>query len=331
MKCSFGLEPTPCAVAIHLQAVRTLQFDDSAAQSTPRFSKIGKQSPTSLSGCVNGSVAAGHRDGSVLLIGSDGSAQHCLEEHALAVMGMDFSPSSTQVVSGSRDGTVRVWDVETGKQAGKGAVARNLVTCLKWLPQSSSTFVQGAEDLHVRIWDTRTGMTAPVVVLDGYTYFPLGLDVDDAGHTLATSSKGFNSVGAEVRLWDLRRPKEAAHVWQPQQIAELQGHSADAVACTWLPVAVCTALGRDSQDILATASKDGSVRLWSASSESPLATYKGSGGVAWSCMAAPATVDDGSATSTQAPHLVVGSHSGQLQALRVQSANGKLSILDAPP
>ncbi len=267
-------------------------------------------------------------------------------------MGIDFSSDSSQVVSGSRDGSVRVWDVATGAQAGHGSVARNLVTCLQWIPQSSSTIVQGAEDLHVRMWDTRGSMSAPVVALEGYTYFPLDLSVAQDGHTLATSSKGFNGVGGEVRVWDIRRPTEAIQEWKPEQTAQFEGHEADAVGCSWLPLSLCSELGEGSQSIVASASKDGSVKLWRVGSDAPLAVYKSKGGVAWSCMTAlddasqPAGAAAGtspsdsqqpddeqahaaSGTSDRAPHLVVGSHSGTIQGLRVVKQGTELALVDS--
>ena len=306
-----------------------MQFDAQTSHASIEFAQAGTKRPTSLASSNDGMVAAGFRSGVFAVYSSDREVLHTCNTHSLAVMGVDFCPDGSQAVSGSRDGSVRLLDLATGTEAWQGTAARNLVTCLKWMPHSDSVFVQGAEDLCVRVWDTRSGTGAPVAALAGYTYFPLGLDIDEAGHALVTSSKGFNDVGGEVRVWDLRRPSEAAEQWEPQQTTEWSGHSADAVACVWLPAQLCTQLGRSSQDIVATASKDGSVKLWSADEQLPLATYRGEGGVAWSCMAAPSCAAD-AARSGNTPHLVLGSHSGRVQALRVVATEGGLAFADAP-
>lgn len=78
--------------------------------------------------------------------------------------------------SGSRDTSIRAWDVQTGQCTSSAKVPRNLVTCLKCLPgESSSSVAQGGEDLKLRVWDTREGGLRPSMTIDGYTFFPVGL------------------------------------------------------------------------------------------------------------------------------------------------------------
>lgn len=82
---------------------------------------------------------------------------------------------------------------------------------------------KGAEDLAVRVWDPRSGALRAVQTFKGYVYFPvrmrsclaganqsrltalllltqLGIDVSADGNYILTSSKGFNSVGCELRV-----------------------------------------------------------------------------------------------------------------------------------
>lgn len=162
----------------------------------------------------------------------------------------DFFADERMVVSGSRDTSVRLWDVETGACAAKAMLPRNVVTDVKWVPgdfnvvaqvrsvvvstccsrKSLSTLrgyrhcLQSCEDLHVRLWDTRIqGTLKLAAALEGYVYFPVGcatfdggkrlckvvtaccfaqiaMDVSADGNYLFTSSKGFNSMGAEGRV-----------------------------------------------------------------------------------------------------------------------------------
>lgn len=109
----------------------------------------------------------------------------------------------------------------------------------------------------------------------------LDLDVSPCGRYILTSSKGFNGVGAEARLWDLRamrgRPVEHFDFSSTPlsadelpasgcaQIQQFTGHMQDTTGCAFVPRAV------GGQHVFVTASKDGSVRVWSTSKPTSLA------------------------------------------------------------
>ncbi|CAH1272346.1 WDR31 [Branchiostoma lanceolatum] len=48
--------------------------------------------------------------------------------HTMVVMGITISPDNTQVCTGSRDNSLRMWDVETGACLMENSVPRNLVS-----------------------------------------------------------------------------------------------------------------------------------------------------------------------------------------------------------
>lgn len=81
---------------------------------------------------------------------------------------------------------------------------RNIVTFLDYsrIVNDKELIVQGSEDLCVRCWDPRTGgsSSVPSMHLTDYVYFPLCGSVDSSGNLLATGTKGFNSVGCEVKV-----------------------------------------------------------------------------------------------------------------------------------
>ncbi|RYG43275.1 hypothetical protein EON68_00655, partial [archaeon] len=101
-----------------------------------------------------------------------------LSGHTLTVSAVTLSADGTRVATGSRDTTVRLWDVASGAAIYRGQRAQNLVTCLKWYPSAGSAggsqnvLVQGSEDLRVRLWDVRVSMKE-VQALEGYVYFPV--------------------------------------------------------------------------------------------------------------------------------------------------------------
>ncbi|RHY89052.1 hypothetical protein DYB37_001782 [Aphanomyces astaci] len=144
--------------------------------------------------------------------------------HSLTVSALAIDPSEGHLASGSRDTSVSLWDVATATRLQHTSTSQNIVTCMAWVPSDAHVVAQGGEDLRLRLWDTRTWKN--VQTIDGYVYFPLSLACSPDGHYLFTSSKGFNAVGCEGRVWDRRTGK---------QVAEMTGHSQDATACAYIP------------------------------------------------------------------------------------------------
>ena len=83
---------------------------------------------------------------------------HDLHGHDLTVSAVHLTVDGSRLASGSRDSSVRVWDVEAGRSVMRAERSQNIVTCLRWHPAAPQTvIVQGGEDLRVRLWDTRAG------------------------------------------------------------------------------------------------------------------------------------------------------------------------------
>lgn len=169
------------------------------------------------------------------------------EQHELTATAVAIDSTQMVLCSGGRDNRVCLWDISTGKCLQYNKTPRNLVTCLKWIPQEP-LIVQGSEDLRVRVWDSRQTPLSPVHTYDGYIYFPLALDISPDGYYILTSSKGFDGVGCEGRIWDRRMNK---------LLGEYVGHTQDATACSFLPNITDSAV-----PVPATASKDGTIRIW---------------------------------------------------------------------
>lgn len=122
----------------------------------------------------------------------------------------------------------------------------------------SSLILQGSEDLFVRIWDIRDSSGRPATVLSGYIYFPVCMDMNVDGYTLATGCKGFDNIGCEVKLWDLRVPSAS--------FRDLRAHGQDVTCCQFLS-------NKDNgqqQQFLLSASKDGSLIAWASPWDSDL-------------------------------------------------------------
>ncbi|KAJ1458310.1 WD40-repeat-containing domain protein [Pelagophyceae sp. CCMP2097] len=185
----------------------------------------------------------------------DGAAPaRVFEGHSLNVSAVCVDDGNGTVATGSRDCHVRTFDAGTAEVLTEVRLSRNVITCMRWFHGDSSLFAQGSEDLRLRIWDARAA-TKPAQTFVGYTYFPLCVDVSPDNHLVATGSKGFNSQGGEVRIWD-RRSAAAP-------LVELTGHSQD---CT----GVCFLRDATSNLRVASVSKDSTIRVWDVANQTEL-------------------------------------------------------------
>ena len=140
--------------------------------------------------------------------------------------------------------------------------------------------------------------------ITGYVYFPLCLSLNNSSDCtyLATGCKGFNSVGCEVKVWDIR-----AASYQP--FAELRGHEHDVNACAFI-----------ADGKILSASKDGSLAIWNpqANIESQrISKYAASEHVQYTSLAYDSTEES----------FCVGAFNGSLSKFSIDRSNSKISIV----
>jgi len=166
-----------------------------------------------------------------------GSAIMTLTGHDSAVLSVSYSPDGRLLASGSKDGTVRIWDTLMGEEtmspmrSGDGAVlsvyfARNG----KWV-------ASGTETGTVCIWTVIPGQNS---------LQKLG------GHSGSVRSVVFSRDSS--RLASASRDT-TIHLWNPEtgeKIAVLSDHTQEVTGVTFSP----------DGEILASSSEDGSIRLW---------------------------------------------------------------------
>lgn len=130
---------------------------------------------------------------------------------SVAFQGHDMSVSALEVVTGghgaetlvtgSRDCSVRCWDVETGVELQRAKILRNVVLALRHVP-FTRTFVQSSEDLKLRLWDL--GSSAPVLDVHSGSNQLVCMDVTSDGRYVICGSKGFSRENCEVKVFDVR-------------------------------------------------------------------------------------------------------------------------------
>ncbi|KIM93071.1 hypothetical protein OIDMADRAFT_184872 [Oidiodendron maius Zn] len=122
------------------------------------------------------------------------AALQALEGHSGSVCSVAFSPDSKQVVSGSDDMTIRLWDTATGAALQMLKGHSDYISSVAFSPNGKQV-VSGSGDWTVRLWDTATG--AALQTLKGHS---------DHVSSIAFSPNGKQVVSRSddrtVRLWD---------------------------------------------------------------------------------------------------------------------------------
>ncbi len=176
------------------------------------------------------------------------SQYHVFDGHKDAIFSVRFAPTGTHFITGSIDGTARIWNLEEGLvQVLNGHVAS--VNGVGFSPDGS-TVITASSDHSAQLWDARTGR--------GLRRFTHRTCVDDAafspdGQCIATAS------GKAIRIWNTESGKE---------LFRLDGHQKQVNRLAYSP---------NGQTLLSWASDDG-VKLWDIETRNVLHSFSENGG-----------------------------------------------------
>jgi WD40 repeat protein/basic membrane lipoprotein Med (substrate-binding protein (PBP1-ABC) superfamily)/DNA-binding SARP family transcriptional activator len=193
-------------------------------------------------------------DGSRLAVGYDGlgtvplfnsttgALLRSFEGHAegSSVSGLAFSPDGSHLASSGSDNTAQVWRVSDGSRATPTLEHDGWVQDISYQPDGRMLY-SGGIDTIIRQWDPSTGGLQRSIL--GISDSILSLAVDAGGKRLAAGDEG-----GLVNVLDI----------STQSVQALEGHGGAVFDVEFLP----------GQDRLASASADGTIRIWDLAGDS---------------------------------------------------------------
>jgi WD40 repeat protein/transcriptional regulator with XRE-family HTH domain len=195
--------------------------------------------------------AVGSRRGEVRVWREEGRLLHLAwQAHTDTVRALTFSPDERTLATGSWDGSIKLWDSESGTLLWTVWFTDN-IECLAFSPDGG-TLASGGDDPTIQLWDAHTG--AHRYTLSGQRGPVFALAWSPDGRLLASGG-----VDGDIRLW------EPTFAQSETPVRMLAGHTNWVLGLAFAPD------GRT----LASGSWDGTVRLWDVESLSVRQTLTG--------------------------------------------------------
>jgi len=171
-----------------------------------------------------------------------------LKGHTGAVWGVAVTPDGTRAVSASRDTTLRVWELATGKSLASLEGHTNTVSSVA-VTSDGTRVVSASDDKTVRVWDLATGKCLDS--LKGHTNYVNGVAVTPDGKQAVSASND-----RTLRVWDLTSGKS---------LASLEGHIGRVIGVAVTP---------DGKRAVSS-SADKTLRIWDLATGACLASLEG--------------------------------------------------------
>ncbi len=142
-----------------------------------------------------GIIAGGVKNKIKLWKVSNGKLIHTIEGHGDEIKSLAFSPDGKLLASGSQDGTVRVWEIESGRSIYTLSQASPVLS-IAFSP-SGFLLAAGSKDGKILLWDLNNGKLARV--LKGHRYEVNSVDFSPDGSLLISGS-----MDATLRIWNVK-------------------------------------------------------------------------------------------------------------------------------
>jgi WD40 repeat protein/transcriptional regulator with XRE-family HTH domain len=195
--------------------------------------------------------AAGSRRGEARVWREEGKLLHLAwQAHTDTIRALAFSPNGGTLATGSWDGSIKLWDIETGALFWTSWFSDNIES-LAFAPDGR-TLASGGDDATVQLWDAHTGAHLQALTSQSGPVFALAWSPD--GRLLASGG-----IDGGIRLWELSSARSET------SIRMLAGHTNWVLGLAFAP---------DGKQ-LASGSWDATVKLWDVESLSLRQTLTG--------------------------------------------------------
>ena len=188
-------------------------------------------------------VAATFGDSNMIMVfdASTGQRTLSLVGHTGEVWAVKWSPDGKRLASASWDGTVKIWEGQTGKclLTFRGHTPEQWIIAIAWSPDGAR-MASGGWDQTVKVWDTSSG--GELLDLLGHTGSITSVAWTPDGNRLASAS-----WDGSIKLWD---PATGA------ELLSLSGHGGRRVdSLAWSP---------DGKRLASASAEGGTLKIWDA-------------------------------------------------------------------
>lgn len=182
-----------------------------------------------------------------------------LQGHEEGVLAVAFSPDSRQLLSGSSDRTIRLWDLSRGEQLACLEGHLEKIWSVTFSPDGQQA-ISASKDKSVRVWDLARGREQRCYA-------------NRTNRSVAISGDGMLALSGNisdgmVRLWEVQTGKE---------LRRFKGHMSWVLGLAFAP----------GRRLALTSSADGTIRLWEIDSGRELRRLQGHSDQVWSVAFTP--------------------------------------------
>mmetsp|Transcript_7244 Transcript_7244/g.11093 ORF Transcript_7244/g.11093 Transcript_7244/m.11093 type:complete len:857 (+) Transcript_7244:48-2618(+) len=203
---------------------------------------------TTLEWCSDGKLlATGSYDGVARVWSRTGALVHTLRGHKGPIFSLKWNKKGNYLLSGSYDKTTIVWDVSGPQGFVEQQFTDHQAPALDVDWKDNTTFASCSTDKTVHI--CKVGMKRPLKTYTGHTDEVNAVKWDPSGTLLASCSDD-----CTAKVWDVGSDRK-----DPMQ--DFKSHQQEIYTVKWSPTGPGSRNPK-KQPMLATASFDGSVRLW---------------------------------------------------------------------
>ncbi len=191
------------------------------------------------------------------------NAKQTLTGHRSAVTSVAFSPDGQRIVTGSEDGTAKVWDAVASREILALKGHNGFVLSVAFSPDGQRILTGGGpwgvgkKPGQVKVWDAATG--EELLDLKGHSYCVWSAAFSPDGQRIVTGAGDWANGPGEAKIWD---------AVTGQELLALEGHAAGVRSVAFSP---------DGQRIL-TGGEDATVRVWDTMTGQEILALKPRGG-----------------------------------------------------